>query len=1245
MRFIKGGPDVPERLVQRHEEGRVVFFCGAGISYPAGLPGFQSLIEKIYAGLGESFEAPEKAAMDAQRFDAALDLLERRAPRASVRQQLWNILQPDLTLPGATATHEALLRLARNSDGTHRLITTNFDRIFFKVNPGIQSFQAPLLPIPKKTVWDGLVYLHGLLPATVTEASAVTALNRLIVSSGDFGRAYLTERWASRFVSELFREYSVCFVGYSIGDPVLRYMLDAISADRLQGEEVPEMFAFGAYTAAGEERERAGWAAKGVTPILYRNDKRLGHRYLNATIQQWGDDFFNGRNGQVETVRKHARTIPSKVRGDHVVDRVLWAITHPSGIGARTFSELRPPAPIQWLPVFTNASYMAHDLPRFDVLPAKDPKGVLRFSVLSRPAPYALAPNMSLTQPHPLERRWDDVMFALSQWVVLHLDKRELLDWVIESGGELHPTFREAIRHQLQKPDASSPPLSEGLRVMWRMLSGDRVTSGRHQFESFFETGRNASEFGWTPLVQVEFLRQIRPQVVFRLLFRTVIAAYDEQETPGLHQYANWDLTIPVGNHPDQTLVAVQSTRGYREALVEMLFPLTDLLKQAMDLQAELGQASADSDLSYMALPSIVDHKFNTRNQEWSLLISLCRDAWLQANRLAPAVALAAFNRWRLVDYPLFRRLVFFGAAHTTQIAASQSLDLLFERNGWWLWSNETRREMYRLLQSMAGRLSPEELDRLFELILAGPPPDMYVDQSDADWQEIVDQSVWMRIKKWRYFGGSLNQAAKDWLIAHTQGKPERPIQADDRDEFAHYIEVGNTHRGSGTVLPRDRKLLVDALANRPDDDWDYADDWLDLCLKQPRRAITALMQLARTGSWRVDVWREALNSFRDNATAKLSWRYLRQSVLAAPVDFIAGISGALSIWLQTASKFSGSQPHDLYVLFDRIINASQDDHKAPNRPVTRALNHEAGQATEALLNWWYTTQPKAGEGLPQGLETRFTNATQQRAQKYLYCRVILAAHLHALYLVAPEWTTVNLLPFFNWDANPEEAKSVWMGFLWTPRISPQLLDAFKADFLETAAHYADLGDHGQQYAGFLAYVAAQLRDHFSKSELIATFKALPAAGLAKASSSLSQMMGDAGNTIEKRLDTWSRQVKPLLTEAWPKSQDRRSEAESGNLATVLILSGDFEKAFPAFQDLITRTDHYYLPLLSLTNSDLPERFPALVLEFLGRLIGDQGVPDSTLRPVLRRILVAAPALDQDAQYRRLDEYLQLGRE
>jgi len=32
MQFVTNGPDIPDALLQAHEEGRVVFFYGAGIS-------------------------------------------------------------------------------------------------------------------------------------------------------------------------------------------------------------------------------------------------------------------------------------------------------------------------------------------------------------------------------------------------------------------------------------------------------------------------------------------------------------------------------------------------------------------------------------------------------------------------------------------------------------------------------------------------------------------------------------------------------------------------------------------------------------------------------------------------------------------------------------------------------------------------------------------------------------------------------------------------------------------------------------------------------------------------------------------------------------------------------------------------------------------------------------------------------------------------------------------------------------
>lgn len=135
MQFVRNGPEVPERLLQAHEDGYVVFFCGAGISYPARLPSFSGLVDKLYETLAAVPNTTQTAAIKAQQFDTAIGLLEADivGGRETVRQALAGILSPDLSAPNATATHKALLMLSKNREGSTRLVTTNFDRVFEEV--------------------------------------------------------------------------------------------------------------------------------------------------------------------------------------------------------------------------------------------------------------------------------------------------------------------------------------------------------------------------------------------------------------------------------------------------------------------------------------------------------------------------------------------------------------------------------------------------------------------------------------------------------------------------------------------------------------------------------------------------------------------------------------------------------------------------------------------------------------------------------------------------------------------------------------------------------------------------------------------------------------------------------------------------------------------------------------------------------------------------------------------------------
>lgn len=465
-------------------------FCGAGISYPAGLPGFGGLVKAIYRELGVSPNTIQQTAIKRGQFDTAIGLLEADivGGREAVRGAISRILIPTVTGPMATATHDALLTLARNRDGRMRLITTNFDRLFEEVIASkrldVERFKAPLLPVPKNR-WDGLVYLHGLLPST----PKVGEFDRLVVSSGDFGLAYLTERWAARFVSELFRNYAVCFVGYSINDPVLRYMMDALAADRLLGESPPEMFAFGSYSKDKKEQTADEWRAKNVTPILYREHKK--HAYLHRTLGEWASTYRDGVRGKEMIITQHASTPPlASSRSDFAVGRVLWALT--DGLAAQHFADLNPVPPLKWLEPLTEDHFEHQDLSRFGVTANRSEDKKLRFSTLRRPAPYTHSPRMSIVDMGARRGNWDDVMTQMARWLTRHLNDPDLIIWLAKKGGQLHEKFALAVRDKLETldrldaagnkreldrilaaaPNAIPSPL---MRTLWRILLAGRI--------------------------------------------------------------------------------------------------------------------------------------------------------------------------------------------------------------------------------------------------------------------------------------------------------------------------------------------------------------------------------------------------------------------------------------------------------------------------------------------------------------------------------------------------------------------------------------------------------------------------------------------------------------------------------------------------------------------------------------------------------------------------------------------------
>jgi len=1247
MQFVRHGPDIPERLLQAHEDGRVVFFCGAGISYPAGLPGFEGLVRGVMQRTGEPPDATEDDLLRQEQFDRALGLYEHRLQggRSAVRRWLPDVLTPDLTRPRALTTHVALLALARNRRGEIKLVTTNFDRLFEVAadRHRLPSFTVYPDP-PARARWEGLVHLHGRMPAGPSRDD----LDRLVLSDGDFGQAYLTHGWAARFVAGLFRDHVLCFVGYSISDPVLRYMT---AAHALDGEA--QLYAFAPVDASDAESAERAWRTKHVTPIAYSTVH--GHRALHRTFQVWASIYQDGVRGKERIVARYAHRPPNGAKpGDDFVSRMLWALSDPSGLPAKRFAELDPVPSLDWLEPLSEERYRHADLGRFGVPPRTTVDDKLTFSLTRRPSPYPLAPSMCLVDAGARGSRWDEVMRQLARWLIRHLNDPVLLLWLVKHGGQLHEDLARLIQHRLdeladyerQGNIAELARIREGapnaipcpkMRTLWRLLLTGRVKSWRRDFDLHRWRDRFKRD-GLTATLRLELREMLTPRVSLREPFRWHAEDAERREPTRIRDLVEWEIVLST-DHVHTSLRDLPSDERWNAALPELLADVSALLRDALDLMRELGGAEDRSDLSYRHRPSISEHSQNRDFHDWTALIDLTRDAWLATAAQSPARAALMAQAWWHTPYPLFRRLAFFAAAQGDVIPKRQALDWLLADDHWWLWSVETEREAMRLLVALASRLDAVMLRELEQAVLAGPPREMFKDEIEPErWIRIVDHEIWLRLAKIAQAGAVLGAESSTRLMGLAARYPDWKLAEDQRDEFPYWMGDGDEWR-KFVATPRRRRELVAWLRQQPGTDHWQEDDWRQRCRDNFATTACALCALARESIWPTERWREALQAWSEEKLLKRAWRYMAPILDTAPAEVLQTLAHGVSWWLQAIAKTFEGHEELFFVLARRILAQDHQDGVDTDDPVGRSINHPVGHVTEALLRWWYRRALEDGQGLPDDIKPTFTELCDPRIDKYRHGRVLLAAHVIALFRVDREWTTQHLLPLFDWRRSEAEARAAWAGFLWSPRLYRPLMEMLKPAFLDTARHYAALGKHGGQYASLLTFAALDRGDTFTTAELATATRSLPPEGLREAAKTLVGALEGAG---EQRADYWTNRVAPYLHAIWPKSRDKVSPDIAENLGLLCIAAQDaFSDAFDRLRSWLQSPDYPDYLVHRLHEAGLCGRFPEQALDFLSLVIRDQTqCPPDDLGDCLDAIGIAAPELETDARFERLKTYL-----
>ena len=1208
--LVAGGPAIPVRLLNELDSGKVVFFCGAGVSMGPGsdLPDFADLVQHVYDAKRIDPDAVEKEALDSGALDKALGLLERderlgaRAVRRTVIERLSAPPSGELHL------HKALIDLSRNEQGL-RLITTNFDERFVEADLDEEVDASPKLPVPKPHAWSSLVHLHGRIAGNEDGSN-------LVLTAADFGRAYLTERWAARFVTELFREFTVVFVGYSVGDPVMSYMVDALAAERAKGARFATAYAFAdtGGSEAGKSKVRDGWRAKNVEPILY--DRRDGHRLLADTLIEWSSvrrDPFHARS-------RIAINELARMPDDPVAERVVWALDDP--VAAKALADEPPVVDEdefgkleQWLDVFAEKGLLWCDAGDIEPGPSDQSPAVVRL----------VDNGFRSENPNNL----DMTRACLSVWLARHLHVPQLLAWVLRNGGHLHPHLRQEVQRRLAAKDSNIPAR---LRLLWTVLLDNRrpdpwrgLWAAKHYAAATSDAERRQ--------IEEEVIQSITPRLIVRpgprsgLVFRQYSERRPRLVSP-IDTCGHLELAIgeeDVWHRVRELLQDPEVNSRHAETL-------TGQLELALSLSEEDDEVHPNS---IWFRPSIAQHGQNADHDAWSLLIDLVRDSYFTAARAERRRAENLLLRWAVSRRPLFRRLALHALTENPKADIRLARNLLVGRRKPGLWDLEMHREVLRFFR-LAGKRLPRSLRaEIVRAIHAGPKARKSLGPF-GDLERLRLGKA-LLLHKLSVSGASLNRKSR--ALADDYAALREEID-EERDEFLVW-------HGEGRWIADDEFAPKDLVEGSVADivaaleEKRVGQDGLrGLVVLKRVKVVSALRRLAKQGVWPASYWQGFLWHLAEPRERKGQPTRLHDHVAGilaeAPDGLFNEIGSAVAGFVSRLAEAYGTDREDDFGLLWTKAWTGKEDVETETvdlgDPLTDALNHPAGKLAEAALARLQKYEPEVGAGLPEAVR-RYFDAIGEDPDGRLG-RVMLTMRLHYLFAVDPDWAREHIIARLD-PGRSQEAASLWSAYGWSPSVGPDLLRAFKGPFLEILRNeepeYRKLGN----LRSLFMTVCLEAPEELTEQEIRGVVDALPEKGLKTVLGSLKRRL--TGEAAERER-IWRERVHPWLREYWPPAAARNTAGTSEAILELLAECGE------AFAQAAEWSLEHLRPLegrglYRLNESGHAQQYPESMLRVLDRVVDAQVLQVYEryhLREILDALVEANARMAGDPRLQRL---------
>jgi hypothetical protein len=1200
LRFTDTGPEFPSALIDALMAGEVVFLCGTGVSAPQ-LPEFGSLVDKTFQRLGVEMDSSERRSYEAQRFEEVLGSLGRRLadPDAMVRAASELLAVPaDPSLD----QHRTVLRLSRDRSNRILTVTTNFDTLLERalerpsdvVRP--QSFAGQSLPAPGGGDFAGIIHIHGRLIDRTLDLDATP----LVLTSADYGDAYMRSGWASRFLFDLARCKTIVLIGYSANDAPVRYFLNVLEADRARFPDLRPVYAFDAYEHDPDEAE-AKWCALAVTPVVYSKLNPATCKEDHSLL--WGDlkllaEIVEHPKRSREELARNIFAGDSEALTDKQLRELSWLFTGHSDLWPIVLKEVTDPG---WF----------HILQQQELWSAKDAESVI------------------------------------SAWVSQNFEDRLRFTTAVEWNAILGRDFRARLDLRLHQ----NAPKSLFWQRAWRIL----LSAGAAQRMNM--RGDLSAHTLVGKLKSGLILDGDLTQSVLKLA--PVLAAEkpfqfhkDEGETSEEREDSELRLSNLVSldfsvkdQHAASDIVSVLDTLD--DHATRILELGSEALRSSLLQAVDVGMIVDEYDMMEARVPSVEAHGQNDYHDGLLFLVRAIVNAFPKALAENRVLARAQTAQWKTLPGILGVRLLFHVSRDAAAFSADEALELLLELNENDFWT--IRRELALLLRDRSADATPALIRAIEARVLASG--DVYysrflLEEGQVDWRAHArDSKVWLRLKMLDA-AGVLSATGRHELNAIVERRPYLDREVEDEDFFGSYsYGVRDIVGDSASIVeanPEDRLQVATDL--RKSRDIDRQLGWAAYCQSDATGAFDTLASAELTAP-NIPLWNDLLSALsfgqddtdlpvRDQLAVAAFVRLEEleakalQTIASSAIDLLKFGPRNKVIHLEDwyDRLWEAVRTTDIEINFDKLFYES-------------AINCAVGRLTEMLLAELKRTRTETGPG-GERQRLRLALAAGDDGPAGTVVRAVLVHDIAFVLQVDRGLVEDHLLSRLT--AEDDEGRALREILVSHSSITPEVTQVASSEILRGVTEIRPSSHFEERVAASilrpaLASVRADDSDGWGilETDVGRVLRLAPPGIRAATLRVLARWMHNDKVASE---ENWERTVLPFFERVWPRERRFVEPALNNGLMSLAIGAGDL------FPEALATLRPYFCPyergnegIFPVTQSKVPEQFPSQVLDLLWLIFGPTGETGYDMAETLDRLLAADPSIEVDRRFQSLE--------